>query len=149
MIKTTSWHYKLANFGDCRVRPGLSLNFCEYSRAVFIGMILLFFSLIVAAGILAIAGIVLLSFYQVFMGIFYGIPFTDVAASIAFSATLLVALPGGCVLGAKYFQARQKAAHEAFIRDLDKPKKSREPGFFQMLYSKFKDRTCFIVKVEE
>lgn len=143
MIKQTDWHYKLANFGGKRVWTGDKLNFCIYSRYVMYGFL---HALIALLLILFSAVWALESVYEFYMWCVYNKPMHDLA--IAFMAVFgsAIAGGGGGYIIYKYLEHTEEA--RAKKRKL-KRQAVKEPGFFALLYRKFKDKTCFMVKVED
>jgi hypothetical protein len=143
MIKKTDWHYRLANFGNKRVWLGDNLNFCIYSRYVLFGFL---HTLMIFVGVVFFAVWTVGSFYEFYMWCVNNRPMSEfgIMFIVLFSAVAL-----GCSLGYgthKYLEHTEEARAE---KRRAKREMVKEPGFFSMLYRKFKDKTCFIVKVED
>lgn len=132
MIKTNSWHYKVANFGSRWCWPGDKVNFCEYCQKVFSNLLILFLLFCVFGSIIALAGI---SVYQLFRFIFNGIPMHDVCVSFLMFCV---------VMSSAFTYIFGKTRVELVKKNVQK-----EPGFFALTYRKFKDKTCFMLKIED
>lgn len=143
MIKQTDWHYKLANFGNKRVWTGDKLNFCIYSRYVMYGFLHALIALLLVVLGTAWA---LTSVYEFYMWCMYNKPMHDLAITfVVLTACVTAGGCGGYILH-KYLERTEDARAEK--RKL-KRQAVKEPGFFGLLYRKFKDKTCFMVKVED
>ena len=134
MIKKNSWHYKLANFGDKRVYGGDVVDFCKYSRMVMLGA----FLLLLLGGM---GGWIVSSFVWTIVCLIMGYTIPAWAGAIVFSLLFMGAI-GLLIAGhIKLREYRQEHAKE--------PKEQKEPGFFGMMYRKLKDKTCYIVEIED
>lgn len=143
MIKKTTWHYRLANFGSKRVWSGDILNFCTYSRYVMYGFIhaLIALFLVVFGTTWALESV-----YEFYMWCMYNKPMHDLAiAFIAVFGSAAVGVGLGYLIH-KYLERTEDAREE---KRRAKKQIVKEPGFFSMLYLKFKDKTCFMVEVED
>ena len=143
MIKKTDWHFRLANIGSKRVWLGDKLNFCTYSRYVMYGFFHVLFALllIVFGAIWALE-----SFYEFYMWCVYNKPMQDLA--IAFIAVFGSGV-AGVGLGYLIYKCLERTEEARAKKRRAKKQMVKEPGFFGMLYSKFKDKTCFMIKVED
>jgi len=138
MIKKNSWHYKLANFGSKRVWEGDSLNFCEYFWSVMFGGIQL---TIILALIVLVFGIFGCSLYDIGLWIFEGYPLSPLGRAFL-TVMSAFTLAFSIVFYVKY-------RYEYRLQNPYEPKEPKEPGFFKLAYRKWKEKTCFIVKVED
>jgi len=141
MIKQSAWHYKLANFGSERVYPGTKVNFCNYFRYVVYGTLHLLAAMVVL-------GMFIESFYQFYMWCAYGTKMDDVAiAFVVVTICGLIGITGGYGVY-KYLELTEDSrAEKRRLKRIEK--QNREPGFFSMAYRKFKDKTCFMIKIED
>lgn len=134
MIKTNSWHYKLANLGGRSIYPGQNINFCDYTRNVISGFLLFtFMVLFVVGGSLG----VVTCFYQFFRWVFTGVAMHEVCASGLYAMFVITLV----LLGFNF--------QETISKKLKSNKEKENPGFFKLLYLKWKQKTCFILEVED
>lgn len=142
MIKRNSWHFWLANFGYSRMRWVDEIDFCTYFRYVVFGLSHLFV-LCVLVALISIWGI--FSFYDLYQWIVHGITMRD-------PCLLFIGLIAfiGLVMGISWSHDKYYEWRETLEYDCDQPKAPpKEPGFFTLAYRKFKQKTCFKVKVED
>ena len=86
------------------------------------------------------------SVYEFYMWCMYNKPMKDLAiAFVALTASVMAGGGGGYILH-KYLERTEDARAQ---KRMLKRKAVKEPGFFGMLYRKFKDKTCFMIKVED
>ena len=143
MIKKTDWHFRLANFGSKRIWSGDKLDFCTYSRYVMYGFLHAFLA---AVAILFFIAWSIGSIYEFYMWCMYGTQMHDVSiAFIAMFGSVVVGIGLGYLIH-KYLERTEDTRAE---KRRAKRQIVNEPGFFGMLYRKFKDKTCFMIKVED
>jgi hypothetical protein len=143
MIKKTDWHFRLANFGSKRIWSGDKLDFCTYSRYVMHG----FFHVITIFVVVALLALwSISSIYEFYMWCVHNRPMSDFGI-------MFISVFGSVVIGTglgylihKYLERTKDTRAE---KRRAKRQMVKEPGFFGMLYRKFKDKTCFMIKVED
>lgn len=143
MIKKTDWHYKLANFGSKRVWGGYDINFCNYFWCVVFGALHLI-ALIIGIAIASL--LVFGSLYEFYMWCVYNNPMSEGAITVIviLFTTITTLSIGYCIY--KYLSLTEDSREE---KRRVKREQVKEPSFFEMAYRKFKDKTCFKIKVEE
>jgi hypothetical protein len=138
MIKRSSWHYWLANFGNHRMwRSDKEIDFCTYFWYVVFG---LFYLVGAVLGVTVTALIFGKSFYDFYNWLMYDIKMHDVSIAIII---LTFSIIGGIVFGygaCKYIDWKDSLKESDDVE-------VKEPGFFTMSYRKFKEKACFKVKV--
>lgn len=129
-ISKSSWHYSLVKMTKDWSSGQTEINICQYIGAVFRGMLLWF---VAFALILAFAIPFCYTLYSVFMRIFYGVPMPDFVVaciSIVIGVAIVTSAAIVAVLSKEYMY-------------------EKEPGLFRLAYSKFKNKTCFKLKIED
>ena len=140
MIKRSSWHFRLANFGNTRVwRMDKEVDFCKYFWYVVFGLLHLVGLVLGTLTLILLFGD---SFYEFYNWIMYNTPMHDMAiATMVFTFIISVGVAVGyCV--SKYIDWK-----DSLKESNDFGVEVKEPGFFTMSYRKFKEKACFKVKV--
>ena len=125
-LNSNSWHYKLANFGRRRVSASGS-DICEYTRAVFFGLLTAVCCLVFGSLVALLVGHGL-----------YGIAMSLFTWSNMLNPASLMILGGTGALGALFLIGGIK-----YYLDTRPAAPAKPPSFPTLAYRKFKDKTCF------
>jgi len=145
-IKHNSWHMWLANFGKdewTRLDIGEHIDICSYLRLVFWGL-LRFTG--VCLMVVALTSWAAFSVGNMFGWLFldYKLEAPTVIAVVGFLILLLLVL---LAYGKdKYDQYRRKQYWKRIENGTHR--KPRKPTFLQLVYRKFKDKTCFKLEIK-
>jgi hypothetical protein len=140
MIKRSSWHYWLANFGNHRMwRSDKEIDFCTYFWYVVFGLFYLVSAVLCVTVTALIFG---KSFYDYYNWLMYDIKMHDVSIAIIIVSFSVI---GGAAIG--YGICKCIDWKDSLKESDDFNVEVKEPGFFTMSYRKFKEKACFKVKV--
>jgi hypothetical protein len=140
MIKRSSWHYWLANFGNHRMwRSDKEIDFCKYFWYVVFGLLHL---VGLVLGVIVFTLLIVGSFYDYYNWLMYDIKMHDVSIAIVL---LTFIVSGSIAIG--YCVSKYMDWKDSLKDSDDFEVEVKEPGFFTMSYRKFKEKACFKVKV--
>lgn len=129
-LSKNSWHYRIANFGERRVRPEWDEgnDICSYIRCFLRG-----FGTLLAAAAFFILGATWIGYSFFDLGAFI-LGYNDVImppTTIFFGTILILAVGGGI------------AAFREWLESLPKTEKpERPPTFVELAWTKVHDKTC-------
>lgn len=134
-VKTTDWHYRLANYGATRLWQD-QYDFCTYCKYVFKGLMSLLFTWIL---IVSAIGYGLAVLYEIARWILYSIPITFITQAFFGTIAVMAVFALCAYMVIQYDRLMFK------VRVVEK-----EPtGFVSHVYKRFKEKTCFMVKIDE
>ena len=147
-LKNKTWHSWLANKGTYLYK-GLELDFCSYSRAVFLGTLLML-CLVIALGviILTVGSMVYCMWYAIGY-YFFHFPFVRDTVSIGSLGLLMflgIAFIVICARRSTILNRRKQSGTYESFRHIPPPK-PKPPSFLSLLYRKWKEKTCFKIKI--
>jgi hypothetical protein len=144
-LKTDSLHFRLANFVERRVSRYdimYGIDICTYIKYVLKGTLWFLFGMwFIVAGISWVG----YSFYDLYQSITTGTQLSVPAFVLFYFTGLLILV---LITMALYLQAGKAAKWCKYKLTNITPKRSK-PGFVGLAYSKFKDKTCFMIKFED
>ena len=129
VLKKSSWHYKIANFGGRYAY--YCDDICEYTRKFFTGLLSIIF---LTAVIGTVGGLYLYGFGNVIGWLFLDYKLEPpVAMFFGINLALLAIVAYEAV---KKVLSNRKPVH-------------KEPGFVSLAYDKFKNKTCSRIRFED
>ncbi len=127
-LKRNSWHYWLADFAD---KVDTDTDICTYIRKVFQGVFAL---LILIVACTAVAAFIGTGVWNILNVLFF-------TASLNPAGIIFISVFLGAVLVGLNEYYKNKRTHGSV--------EHKEPGFVSLAYRKFKDKTCFRIRIEE
>jgi hypothetical protein len=140
-LKRKSWHYRLADLASpTNLNWYTQINFCTYARYVVTGVLLSIVLAVVAVlagvGIVTLVSACVLWMYNMVVAGALLAPIGD-----AFIGLVILVLVG-IVFGTHAIN-KHRAKRAA------RPKSDAQPGFFGLLVTKIKTKTCFKINLED
>lgn len=133
-LSSKSWHFWLANFGDHRVWFNEEIDICSYTRKVLVGFLVL---LAAAIGIALLLG--------VFIGLISGTGYWWYEMIVA--GGWVEPNPPGA-LGTVFVLMYGYAHLHQYIQRRLKERKPSPSGFVNLVSTKLKSKTCFMINFD-
>jgi hypothetical protein len=143
-IKRDSWHFKLQNFGAADQYYGTKeTDICTYTRRVIRGasLFLLVCSLALFGGY-CVGDFI----YWLYTGLMY--EFTKMALG-AFMTVIILGMVACGLVAAALLHTHKKYEDYKYAKMKSDDYVEPKPSFMQLAYRKFKDKTCFKLKVTD
>jgi hypothetical protein len=147
-IERDSWHFNLATrygflnkYDFSEEYPEDNPDFCKYVRSVFAGFALC--TAIIAMCSILLGAFVLLPILSIIVYFEYG--YLIDPELLWMTAVIIPSLIVASIfLNEEAIENRRKARYQKYLREKTEPP---EPSFSQLLYKKFKEKTCFKIEV--
>ena len=149
-LKEGSWHSWLANKGTYRgLYKGLELDFCSYSRAVFLGTLRMLCLVIALVVTILTLGSTVYSMWYAIGFYFFHLPLDKDLVSLGCVGILIflgITFIGLiCVWSDILNRRKKRRIYESYLSNT--LAESKPPSFLSLMYRKWKEKTCFKIKI--